>query len=448
MTSNPIRATSYSLESVVLSSPRLDDDIEISNITAEINLYESLFLPYISGNIIIGDTSNLMSLVNFNGQERIRIRVSVNPDSAIEREFIVYSVQYQGKAANDHASVISLSIIEEHGYFSNFKRLSWAYGGNASTIIKTVLQDELGLSINDKLANFDSAEEPLQSFEFVVPNWSPLKFTDALVKRATTTRGEPYFLFSSLKDGVLLRSLSEMLTSTPTNMHEPYKYTQVHSTVDVFEEKRVIYTVNFPESDNSIKLAKDGALGMTMFNVDPFDPSKTTSGDFRFVDHFARKQAEGTILNKYTPYDENFTIGPDSSSLHELNSAYYSEVNPSLSFGSKKAFGEEEDIAKHLHKVRRQSDVSIMEKERYEITIPGLTMLEQDSNTSIGKVINILMTSNLPLISDTPTEDVLDSKRGSLGSLFLITRCRHRFGVDNQYVASLEITRTDRNQEL
>lgn len=443
------RATTYSLESVIISSPRLENDVDVSNVTAEINLYENLLTPYISGDIVITDTSNLSSLIKFNGQERVRIRLSVDPQYAIERDYIVYALRYQGKSTNDNASVMVLSIIEEHAFYSYYKRLSWSYKGNIANIIRSVLTSDLGLEESSaKMSNFDPRDNPFQSLKFVVPNWSPLKFIDTLTRRATTERGEPFFCFSSLRNGIMLRSLSELLTTTPANANEPYRYTQINLNTDPIAEKRTILTATFPESDNTIKLAQSGALGVKMFNVDTFDPAKTQIGDFKIDEYFDQKKADGVTLNDYTPYDENFTIGPDNQPLHDLDSQFFSQVNPSSMFDDTNSFNEEPSIAEHLHKVRRSSDMSILDKEKYEIQIPGMSMLETDDNTSIGRVISVIMTSNLPMISDTPIEEAVDEKRGSVGSLFLITKVHHRFGIDNQYFASLEISRTDRNKRL
>jgi len=448
MTTNPFRATSYIFDSVILTSPRFEqeDGVDITNVTAEINLYENLMIPYISGDIVIADSANLVSLIQFNGQERVRIRIAVDEQYALEKEFIVYSLRYQGKSKNDNTSVLVLSIIEEHGFLSNFKRLSWHFEGNIHDIVKDVFTSELGLEGSDLINNFGD-EKPFQTVNFVVPNWTPLKFVDCLTKRATTEIGEPFFCYSSLREGVQFKSLASLLTTNPTNINQPYRYTQVQRNTEYNDEKRVILSVEFTESDNSIALAQQGALGMTYFNIDPFDPAKNDFTEFRITDHFDRKKEAGTTLNDFTPYDEQFEV--DGNKLHELESQFYSQINTSQGFGvESKSFSEEPSISEHLHKVSRLSDLAILEKERYSIQIPGASLLETNNNTSIGRVVSVIMTSNLPAISDTPSEEVVDEKRGSVGALFLVTKCHHRFGLDNQYIASMEISRTDKNKRL
>ena len=449
MTTSPYRATSYQLDEVILTSPRLDEErgVDISNIVVEINLYENIELPYVAGDITIADSANLTSIIKFNGQEKVTIRLAVDEQYPLEREYVVYALRYQGKSINDNSSLLVLSIMEEHAFISHFKRLSWRYGGNARDIVRSVLTSDLGLDPDGtKLRSFDG-EEPVQSFNFLVPNWTPMKFIDTVTRRSTTDIGEPFFCYSSLREGVVFRSLAELLTSAPTNPNEPYKYTQVARTTDLVEEKRVILTAVFPESDNSVRLARQGALGMRYFVVDPFDPAKNDDAKFTIVDHFNRKKEAGTTLNAFTPYDEEFTIGDDER-LHDLESQFYSQVNTSLSYGETRGFDEEPDVGAHLRRVSRMSDVSVLDKERYEIGIPGYTLLDSDANTSIGRVISVIMTSNLPAVSDTPSEEIMDDKRGSVGALFLVRKCRHSFDVKNQYKATLEISRTDKNKAL
>ena len=75
-------AYDYQLKEVILSIDRLGDatsDIDITNIVAQLDIHESINRPFLISNIVISDTSGLISSVNFIGTERVNVKLHLIP---------------------------------------------------------------------------------------------------------------------------------------------------------------------------------------------------------------------------------------------------------------------------------------------------------------------------------------------------------------------------------
>lgn len=441
---NPLRATSYFLESVIIQSPRLEEPYDITNVIGEINLFESLNSPYITGNILLVDSSFLSSEIRFTGEETVTIKVYVDDDYKLEREFIIYSVPKQEKSFNDNVSVYILNIIEKHGFYSYFNRLNKAYSGYINDIIYSIYDTVLFDQTDKAFLNYDNFERPFQNIKVLANNRTPLGLCMSLAKRATNDIGEPFFLYSSLKEGPQFKSLNSLLTGNLMNPGDPFIYTQVQNSTDLKEEKRIVVDMTVGDNDNSIALAKAGALGMRYVSIDPFNKKINKSDyeiDFRQPDYYERKKNAGSVIGENI-YDEEFSVGPDDKKLHELNSQIYSEVNTSSGFGQDiKGYDEEAMLSDHLKKVSRRSDMAFLDKQKYSMTIPGHMMFNRSENTSIGRMMEIIVPSDIPLVQKTDESEMKHPKRS--GARFLSTKARHRFGLNSHYYVSLEVARLE-----
>ena len=207
-------------------------------------LFESLYSPYVTGNVLVVDSAAMSSQINFNGTERCRIRVYVEESEPLETEMVVYSVSKTAKSeANDQTSTYVLELIEPFGFYDGFARVRGSYSGNLSDIVREIYREHLGQDID--------AEQCHQRSKVVVPNLSPVESGRWLAGRATSDFGEPFFLYSSLRDGPAMSSLGE-LCRREQHLDKPYLYTSTPSnTQEQFERMaRKVITMNIDEQDN------------------------------------------------------------------------------------------------------------------------------------------------------------------------------------------------------
>ena len=85
------KSTQFKVNEIVLVTKA--GPIEISSMFEEINIFDSLFLPVMSGNILINDSVGLSGKLLFDGSESILIDVSKDVNSEIghfKKSFRIY----------------------------------------------------------------------------------------------------------------------------------------------------------------------------------------------------------------------------------------------------------------------------------------------------------------------------------------------------------------------
>ena len=82
-------ANAISPQSFILSAVRLESDgfkeghsVELKGITTDIDIYEHLEKPYLTGRIVIVDSHGLFDTINFLGSEKLTIEFN-RPDSEL-----------------------------------------------------------------------------------------------------------------------------------------------------------------------------------------------------------------------------------------------------------------------------------------------------------------------------------------------------------------------------
>lgn len=427
---------SFEWEEVTLTAFRYGSDsepvvVDVTNITVEISLFESLYLPYVSGKVMLIDTSAVSAFLNFQGQEQIDIAIKVM-DERIERRFVVYNISTQTKSVSDSSSSYVLEIIEGHAYLSYFKKVRNAYSGNISEIIRQVFANELNTEVD--------IEQSDQRIKALGVNRSPLGFSMWLRDRATSEFGEPMFLYSTLKEGIKMRSLGTLMQAVENRPlpETVFRYTQ--APYDEIEnrfthEASVIESIIIEDSNDMITVAQEGALRMKYIHFDPLT-NEYADQDFNSVENFQNRANNNRTLYPHTLFDENFEIGGER--IQDLPSTFYSQINTSKMFGDNVNSYDEDTVDRQMFKVSRHSDMVLLDRERFDITIPGFHMLGHEQHTSVGTLIEIKIPKDQPAMNENSEDVTVDKKRSGL---FLITDVRHTFTIDGEYRASLSVAR-------
>lgn len=386
----------------------------------EFNIFESLDVPYLTGNVVINDSSALGSELNFQGQERLRIVWEVDGVSH-DKTFIVYAMSAQVKGMSDQVSTYVLELIEEHGFLSYFKRLKGYRSGNIADIISNLFVSELDIDEADLVLS-----PPAQTVQVLDNNRTPLGIAHWLVQRATNDVGEPMFLYSTLNGGIRLRGLSEMAADFPladqtfalTQPSAPFAQTEIIS-------RQRILGVTFHDNDDMIEAARTGALRSTYFSIDPFKRTVQTT-EFDAITHFENRKEVGSTLYPYSQFDENFTV--QGKNIREFSSVYCSRIDTSGGFGEFKSYAEEIEADGNRAKISRESDTELLYRESFEITVNGHLFGSTEEHRTVGTVINIFIPKDQP--SYQSGNDTADLRRSGK---FLIMKSRHKFILEGDY---------------
>ena len=414
-------------DSIVLRIER-DAPIEmnITNSCPEVNIYEDIKLPYLTGTIAVIDTAGIGSL-QFGGTEKIILKLQNNTDAkVVTKEFVIYQVTDHKRQENGMVVSFILHIMETHGYQNHFRHVSRVYDTNHSHIIRSICATDLDVDIGD----MDIA---YQSSKLIVPNLRPLQACQWILDQTTTSEGKPFFFYSSLKEGLHLKSLESLYDSE--NVLNT-SFTLRPAGVSNFNDNANQILSHVQKSnDRIIDAQHTGILDALRCTVDPF------KNEVRYFDYSHREYHENKepeLGYDGLPYDKNFEI---------RGQAFVTTLNTSLSFGDEStAYEEETELADYRLGLNSKADKYFLDKSCSEIVVNGWHMFSQDINTSIGRVIDINIPITSPQTTEVSVDEMIDQK---YSGKFLVTAVRHKFSVHtNNYVCSLGLKRTSNQGEF
>ena len=436
----------FEITSAIISRRRFnnaDENVQLEwdvlGAVLEVNLFESIFEPVMTGSVALVDSSALGASINFQGQEILDLSWRVGEKNYSKR-FYIYTVTATNKDVSTQSSTMVLGIIERHGYLDQFKYLDRTSTGDVGSIIAELL-GELG-------AGIDEIDQSDQVMRIMHNNRKPMGLVRWLCNRATTSKGEPMFCYSTLdkntsdtnpeEPNIKFRSLGTMMEDHPWRGGEDFIYTVVPSSEEdrFMPEQYRIQAMDIPENDNIFDMANSGVLNSTYFNIDPF------ARRINSVNHDARTHLESRGVDTAgatgTQFDDNFYVDDENNPVSGMSSIFVSGINTtSLFSGDVHGYNEESDYTKHRNRLSRESDIMLLGKQRFSVTVPGFLFGYSDQERGVGTTVSLKVPKDQP----AHTTDIysLDYKRSGK---FLIMNKRHIMKrVSAEYHVVLEVGR-------
>ena len=118
----------FLLKSVLLVSERLAESVELNRIVTDVEVFEHIEKPYLTGRIMLIDDSSLYENADIQGTERIQLTiVSSEEDSTpIVKTFFVAKVEKIQKV-QDNAQTLMIHLVEDIFYLSSLKNVNRHY---------------------------------------------------------------------------------------------------------------------------------------------------------------------------------------------------------------------------------------------------------------------------------------------------------------------------------
>ena len=162
----------------------------------------------------------------------------------------------------------------------------------------------------------------------------------------------------------------------------------------------IIEQIMIPEQDNMIQIAKAGAIRSRFFSIDTLTRD-IDFNDFIAADYFEEKREANRVLYNQTLFDKNFQVNGMTISNEE--SKYVSQITTSQMFGGIRSYDEDETF-RHVDKLKRYSDLNLLNRERFDIVVPGYYSLFSEEDTTVGTVIDISISNCLLYTSPSPRD--------------------------------------------
>ena len=406
-------AGDYTLDGVLIVGSS-GNKINVTDQVRELNIYQSIDSPYMSGNIMIADSEGVAELLPFLGQERLLFMLQTPSHEGVvdfnEYHAIIYNVETRFHSSIKEQSLVLNWTTLEH--YKNIRtKISASFDGMISGMVETILTDSDYLATNKPL-HIDLTKNIRK---YVIPNLNPFQAIELLKKEAVTADEQaPHFLFFENPNGIHFRSLDSLIGSQgdlSVDHKRTYKFEPPQENEPPQDTATTILYWEVEDNTNNFLSTKLGMFGSTLYYHDIFNKNIQKFVFDYTKDSFAIRnstnqedKSSGSLVSQGT-IDKKKTITefPDSKIF----------VHPTAS-DNLHTEGTDNNAEEWL----QESISRELEREYFTLKI------ETYGNTDImaGDMINIFIPSNKPL-SISAGKEAIDP---ILSGRYLITSLHHK----------------------
>lgn len=409
----------YIFEQILLESPRIPQAIDLKSegISAEINFYENLDQPYITGNITIIDQRAVLSRIDILGGETITFTIKSTKESTrrIEKKFYIASIAAITKLDNNTESYF-LRLVEDVEYESNLLNVNRSYSDKCGIVIDKIAKNYLGKEVV-------SSNTDKQSFKGIIPNLDPLEAMVWVKNRASTINGYPFYLYSSLFDNKLRFADLSSFLQYPVMNKEAFVYNSSTSTeANTGISRRTILNFECRNTEDLYSLIKLGLVGSRYEYIDVIKNDRKEF-DFDIVADLLKPLVSKNILqrNQNNPlYSPSYTY--NEKPFNQYQSRKITRIGGTDAFENALSYSESNTKADYKLDVIADAMHNIMHKAPMIVMLSGYDFIDGNKPTTVGNNIRLEFELSDPDIP--PEEDNIDKK---LSGDYLIFSARHIF---------------------
>ena len=186
------------------------EGIDIRRIITQINLYESINQPFITGDVTVSDSVGIIESMPLVGEEQIILDLETpgQPNNSSLRRrhrFLVYKLGgVESIAIKNKLFVLNIVSIEMVTDLNC--KISKTFKGNLSSIVSKLISGQPGLN-TDKLIDADSTTN---NHTFTANFWTPIQTIKYICDHSIGDGNNPSFVFYEDKDGFKFKTLDSL----------------------------------------------------------------------------------------------------------------------------------------------------------------------------------------------------------------------------------------------
>lgn len=388
--------------------------INIQQSVQQVTLYEDLFSPFMSGNIICYDSNDLPSYLKNAGVDLLRLKIrtpTMEPRYAIEQYFHIYKLADRYNVSDRSQSYIFYFTSAES--IEDVRRpISKTFRGTGETLIKSFVKDYWK---SDKKFNYTKSDNDIT---YTSNFWNASKNVAYIVDHSLTAQ-EPDRVFFENRSGFNFLSLVDLSKATPLLSFAGSDH--VNTTVnfslqkDFFQDYLQIQSYKVYADYDYLKDRENGGLNTRMFSYDVITKS--------FIDTtFSPNDVKRDLMNPNRFYKRdviNNSFYDDNGSTHiavtKLNGVYNNT----------------KDISDAGYKQRR---INLLRSFKHKIEITVFGRLDY----TVGMTVNIDMNRLKQIDKHMTSKEIQDP---TLSGVYLISAINHQFSRDGKHLCTFELIR-------
>ena len=262
MTTEITSTLEYEIHNLVLVTQY--GNYEIRDIFLELNVYDHILYPCMSGNIVILDSTGLINKLSFDGSEFILMDIS-KKDKQLRRKkaFHIFKMtDRKSKSSNSESYV--LHFISDEFVYSEQKIINRSFKGKAySEIVAEILTKDLKVD-NNRLTGLFHKSSRMK--EVVIPSMNPLEAINWCSRRAVNSDFLSDFFFYENAIGYNFASLTELKKKDPIfDVNFTIKNIEGSKSLEMFGVRDFEIIVQYDYIEN----IKSGVFAGTFIGYDP-----------------------------------------------------------------------------------------------------------------------------------------------------------------------------------
>ena len=320
-----------------------------------VQFYEDLFAPFITGSLILKDSLDLVNLFPFIGEEYLELEISTPTldKNNIKGKYYIYKMTNR-EMSGDKSVVYQLHFISVEAVVDLNKKTSRVFGDKISKMIEPFIKDKtFGLESDKKVF----IEETLNNTKYISNYWTPIENIMYLADTAINTNRSPSYVFFENRDGYYFISLERLYTNAVFQDFVYDKYTRDDrpgggSVRNPEKDFKRILEISIPTAFDYMDRIRSGMLSSRQVSYDV--TKKTYSAkNYNMFQRFEQQKH----LNKY-PINSDRSIFRAASRI----------INYPKNFGNFNGFG---DVTNAKSNQERISLLKLAEANKINITVPG-----------------------------------------------------------------------------
>lgn len=400
------------LELVSLASGK---NMNIINQVIGIQIYEDLFTPFMSGNIILRDSLDIVGNLPITGEEVLIMSIrtpTLNDNAAISGYFFVYKLSDRTYLA-ERSVVYKLHFVPWDAMTDSGTKYSRTFGGKVSDTAKKILTDWVGA---DRIGTI---EESRNITKHTSNFWTPSKNLNFLTNQAVNKVGSPSYIFFENRAGFNFITFNSLYNEPALwKFNYNMKAREILPTGESVRNLQVDYeritNIDLPDSFDTFNKMRLGAYGSIMTTHD------LATNEYKTVEYNYQTDFKDKLhLNEFP------TTSPD---LKTLFNSKASILTNEIHYDLYDNFG---DVSNSKTLQARLSEMALAESFKLNITVPGRT------DYTVGQKVL------LEIIQPEPEEKV-DTKESRLDNTvsgyYLIAAINHNITREN-HECSMQLIR-------
>lgn len=367
--------------------------LDVKNIITAINIYEDISSPFITGTLVISDTNNLISEMNFRGEERLRLELKT-PILDIDRvgEFHIFKLEDRENMA-ERKLVYKLQFISIEAFTDQNTKVSKTFRGQISDSIQKICKNYL--RTGKEIITEATVNNEIHTSNF----WSPVQNITFLTKKALNTNNHSCYMFFENNEGFVFSS-TEGLFKLPIQQ----EFTKGHHSrgTDPTQDENIEYMkvmdMSTPHLYNYINNHNNGLYGGSLYVTD------IETKDISFMKYKAKDE-----YKKNGKLNEGLHIFDTEEDAFSVDSIIKTKVINNTLYENK-------PLDKDNRETQRNSMLSQTELVKTNIKVFGRC------DYTVGRIINLTVYLDRKIDEKTIEEDNVDKM---LSGKYLVSAINH-----------------------